>query len=311
VEPGILLALGLAAIFVSLVLVFGTIGAFDSERQQVGRSLASIQQLRAMPDDLRRDADVPFADRVLRPAMGRLTRFGRRIAPSGQTERIELRLAQAGNPAGWDADRIIAFKVLGLLGGAVLGLVLAVLFGRALAGTVLLTVAIALVGFYGPNIALNNQAQRRRDAMRKALPDSLDLLTISVEAGLAFDAALAQVARNTEGPLADEFARVLQEMQIGTGRMDALRALGERSPLPELRGFVTAMVQADAFGIPIANVLRVQAAEMRVKRRQAAEEKAQKVPVKILFPLIVCILPALFGVILGPAALTIMDTLGN
>ena len=133
------------------------------------------------------------------------------------------------------------------------------------------------------------------------------MLTISVEAGLAFDAAVSQVARNTEGPLADEFFRVLQEMQIGMGRSEALRALGERTTVDELHGFVTAMVQADAFGIPIANVLRVQAREMRIKRSQRAEEIAQKIPVKILFPLIFCILPVLFIVVLGPAAITIYD----
>jgi len=154
---------------------------------------------------------------------------------------------------------------------------------------------------------LYQAAYNRSDRIRRELPDALDLLSISVEAGLGFDAALSQVARNTQGPLADEFFRVLQEMQIGTGRSDAMRALGERTNVTELRGFVTAMVQADAFGIPIANVLRVQAREMRIKRSQRAEELAQKVPVKILFPLIFCILPALFIVILGPAAITIID----
>jgi tight adherence protein C len=130
-----------------------------------------------------------------------------------------------------------------------------------------------------------------------------------VEAGLAFDAALAQVSRNTSGPMADEFTRVLQEMQIGMGRTEAIRAMGERSTVADLRSFTTAMVQADQFGIPIAEVLRVQAKEMRVKRRQRAEEKAQKVPVKILFPLIFLILPALFIVILGPAIIQLRDSL--
>jgi tight adherence protein C len=142
--------------------------------------------------------------------------------------------------------------------------------------------------------------------MRRELPDALDLLSITVEAGLAFDAALSQVARNTTGPLADEFFRVLQEMQIGLGRTEALRALGDRANLPELRGFVTAMVQADAFGVPIANVLKVQARELRIKRSQRAEEQAQKVPVKILFPLIFCILPTLFVIVIGPAAISII-----
>ena len=139
------------------------------------------------------------------------------------------------------------------------------------------------------------------------MPDALDLLTISVESGLGFDAALSHVARNTEGPLAEEFARVLQEMQIGLGRGAALRALGERTHVPELKGFVSAMVQADALGIPIAQVLRVQAREIRTKRRQRAEEQAQKVAVKILIPLIFCILPCLFIAVLGPAAIGIFE----
>ena len=142
----------------------------------------------------------------------------------------------------------------------------------------------------------------RSNRMQRELPDAIDLLTISVESGLGFDAALQQVAHNTEGPLADEFSRVLREMQIGSSRSEALRALAERTNLAELRSFVSAMVQADAFGIPIANVLRVQSSEMRVKRRQRAEEKAQQVPVKMTIPLIFCILPALFIVVMGPAA---------
>src|SRR3954471_8683218 len=144
--------------------------------------------------------------------------------------------------------------------------------------------------------------------MQRELPDALDLLTISVEAGLGFDAALSQVARNTEGPLAQELARVLQEMQIGLRRSAALRALGERNSLPDLRSFVSAMVQADAFGIPVGQVLRVQSSEIRVKRRQWAEEAAQKVPVKILVPLIFCILPCLFIAVLGPAGIQIMNS---
>jgi tight adherence protein C len=160
------------------------------------------------------------------------------------------------------------------------------------------------LGYLTPDLALYQSAYNRNERIRRDLPDSMDLLTISVEAGLPFDSALSQVARNTRGPLAEELFRVLQEMQIGLGRIDALRAVAERTNVPELRGFVTAMVQAEAFGIPIANVLRVQAKELRVKRSQRAEELAQKVPVKILFPLIFCIMPALFIVVMGPAAIS-------
>jgi tight adherence protein C len=143
------------------------------------------------------------------------------------------------------------------------------------------------------------------------MADAIDLLTISVEAGLGFDAALQQVAKNTEGPLAAEFGRVLQEMQIGRGRSESLRGLGDRTHIAEIRGFVSAMVQADSFGIPIAQVLRVQASEIRTKRRQRAEEKAAKVPVKIMIPVILLILPCLLIVVMGPAVLNVMDNFGG
>ena len=185
--------------------------------------------------------------------------------------------------------------MLGLIVGLVLGLVVPYLLGASLLvtlGCALLAVAARLHSAHHGRCT--SSATTAPQQLRRELPDALDLMTISVEAGLSFDAALAQVARNTTGPMAEEFFRVLQEMQIGWGRAEAMRALSDRTDLPELRAFVLAMIQADAFGIPVANVLRIQADEMRVKRSQRAEEAAQKVPVKILFPLIFCIMPALF-----------------
>jgi tight adherence protein C len=168
-----------------------------------------------------------------------------------------------------------------------------------------------VVGYYGPNLYLYQRGHDRTETMQRELPDALDLLTISVEAGLGFDAALSQVARNTEGPLAQELARVLQEMQIGLGRGAALRALGERNTIPELRSFTSAMVQADAFGIPVGQVLRVQSNEIRLKRRQRAEEQAQKVPVKIMIPLVLFILPSLFIAVIGPAVISLAATFSS
>ncbi len=205
-------------------------------------------------------------------------------------------------------DRVVALKMLGLFAGSVLGVAIPLVLRAGPLPIVGFAVIFGVVGYFGPNLGLYQMGYNRREQMRRDLPDALDLLTISVEAGLAFDAAMSQVARNTTGPLAEEFFRVLQEMQIGLGRSEAMRALGDRTDLPELRGFITSMVQADSFGIPIAQVLRVQAREMRIKRTQRAEELAQKVPVKILFPLIFCILPSLFVVILGPAVIQIFDT---
>jgi tight adherence protein C len=310
VDGTLLLVTGILSIFIALVLVLSTIGVITRERQAVGRSLATIQAIEAAPASMRGEIDRPFGERFAEPMLHRLSRWGRSLTPQQKSQHLKERLDHAGNPEGWDADRVIAFKMLALLGFGALGFSLSLLFGTAMLVAVGIGALLAIAGWFTPDLVLYQVAYNRTDRMRKELPDALDLLTISVEAGLAFDAALAQVARNTEGPLADEFFRVLQEMQIGMGRAQALRDLGERTNLPELKGFVTAMVQADAFGIPIAQVLRVQAKEMRVKRSQRAEEIAQKIPVKILFPLIFCIMPVLFVVILGPAAITILRSFG-
>jgi tight adherence protein C len=307
-DASLMLILGLSGIFLAISVALTTMGVITSERQQVARSLAAVQAIQAAPSSMRKELEKPFGERVLGPGMGKLTNLGRRFTPSDQLARIRHRLELAGSPPQWDVDRVVALKMLGLMVGAALGIAVPFLFGAGILPIIGFGLLLTTAGYFAPNLAIYQMGYNRREQTRKELPDALDLLTISVEAGLAFDAALSQVARNTTGPLAEEFFRVLQEMQIGLGRTDAMRALGERTDLPDLHSFVTAMVQADAFGIPIARVLRVQAKEMRIKRTQRAEELAQKVPVKILFPLIFCILPALFVVILGPAAIQIFES---
>jgi tight adherence protein C len=231
-----------------------------------------------------------------------------RLSPAGVAFRLQRRLDLAGNPPTWTPDRVLAAKGLGLLLGAGLGVLLAF----RVPGWLVVTVpAGAVFGFFLPDLLLLNAGQKRQEKIRRALPDALDMLTVCVEAGLGFDAALAQVARNTTGPLAQECARVLQEMQIGKSRNQALRALTDRTTVAELRAFVSALAQAGELGVPIASVLREQAREMRLRRRQRAEEKAQKVPVKILFPLIACLFPAMFVVIIGPGAISIAKVLMN
>jgi tight adherence protein C len=304
----LVLLLGVAALFVGVVLALTIIGTATQEKAAVGRSLAAVEAIQAAPESMRRELDRPFNDRVLNPLFDRLTETGRRLTPRGQADRIRRRLDLAGNPEGWSVDRIVAFKMLGLLLGIALGVLIGLVAGSGFLVTVGLMVFSGAVGYFAPSLALYQSGYNRSEQVRKDLPDALDLLTISVEAGMAFDAAVSQVARNTRGPLAEEFFRVLQEMQIGQSRSDAIRAMGERSDVPELRNFASAMVQADTLGIPIASVLRVQASEMRVKRSQRAEEQAQKVPVKILFPLIFCILPVLFIVIIGPAGISIFES---
>jgi tight adherence protein C len=309
--PLLLLALGLLAIFGGIVLALSVIGIATQERRAVGRSLAAIRAINAAPEALRDELDRPFGERVVAPVLEHLVGTGKRLTGQDTTARIRHKLDRAGNPQGWTVERVLGAKVLGFVVALTLSIVVAMLIGLSFAVTLVLCVGLALLGFAAPNLVLHQKAYNREESMRRELPDALDLLTISVEAGLGFDSALTRVAQNTEGPLAEEFARVLQEMQIGMGRADAIRAMGERSHLAELRGFATAMVQADAFGIPIGQILRVQSTEMRTRRRQRAEELAQKVPVKILFPLIFCILPTLFVAILGPAGITIMENMGG
>ncbi len=229
-----------------------------------------------------------------------------RLSPSSVAATLQRRLDLAGNPAAWTADRILALKGLALLGGAGLG----VLYGLHSPGVAIACAAAGgAAGFYLPDILLYNAGIKRQARILAALPDAIDLLTVCVEAGLSFDAGLAQLARNSGGPLAEEFARSLQEMQIGRSRAEALRGMVARTAVPDLRTFVSAVVQAGELGVPVARVLREQATEMRVKRRQRAEERAQKVPVKIMLPLILCVFPALLVIIIGPGIILIAHSL--
>lgn len=304
-----LFLLGAVMIGVAIMLLAMATTSTPAEAQTgVGRSLAALEAMsQTAPKELTEDLDRPFSERVLEPFQDRALAIGRRLSGSDQAERLYRKLELAGNPVGWTVDRIVALKVMGAIGGLVVFFLFSFMLDLSTLMHILFVGAGVVVGYMGPNMWLYQKSYDRQLEIGRALPDAIDLLTISVESGLAFDAAIQQVARNTDGPLAEEFSRVLREMQIGTGRSTALRNLADRTNLDDLRSFVGAMVQADAFGIPMAQVLRIQSSEMRVKRRQKAEEKAQQVPVKMTVPLIFCILPTLFIVVLGPAALSIME----
>ena len=305
----LLFIMGVLLVLVSIVVL--AMAVAKPQPQGMHRSLAVLEAMSTAPTELTAELNLPFAERVLAPFQVRSLAIGKRITGADTPDRIRRKLDLAGNPAKWNVDRVIAFKVLGAGAGFIAGLLLTQLLGAGAPMRIVGCGASTLLGFLAPNLYLYQVAYDRAAKMQRELPDAIDLMTISVESGLGFDAAVQQVAKNTEGPLADEFARVLREMQIGQGRSDALRALGERTTVPELKTFVSAMIQADAFGIPIAQVLRVQSSEIRVKRRQRAEHKAQQVPVKITVPLIFTILPCLFVAVMGPAVISIMDNLGR
>lgn len=302
----LLAVLGGLLIVVALVLLSMALRPAD-ESASINRSLAVLRAMTDAPAELTRDLEPAFADRVLAPLHTKALAMGRRLSGADSTERLRAKLDRAGNPPGWNVDRITAGKVLGAGVGLLIGLAAGLLISHGAAPRVAFAATGLVVGFFGPSLYLHQLGYDRAQRLQRELPDALDLMTISVESGLGFDAAVQQVAQNTDGPLAEEFARMLREMQLGLGRAEALRSLADRTNVDDLRSFVSAMVQADTFGVPVAQVLRVQTGEMRTKRRQRAEEKAQQVPVKITIPLIFCILPALFVAVMGPAVLNILD----
>ena len=269
---------------------------------QVGDMPETLANLR--DEQLRKSA----LERLVLPAAGKLIRSIVRHTPLDLYGRTSRLIVLAGNPPGLKAERVVAFKVVFAIVGRVCGMAISSVL--PLPGSVKLAaiVLFAFMGYTIPSAAVSAKASKRQKEIRKALSDTMDLLTISVEAGLGFDAALAQVVKNVEGPLSQEIARTLQEMQIGVHRMEALRNLSDRTDVEELDGFVLSMIQADKYGVGVANVLRGQSKELRQKRRQRAEETAQKVPLKLLFPTIFMVLPALFIVILGPGAIKVYET---
>lgn len=249
----------------------------------------------------------PLAQRTVGPIVIGVGNFLKRFTPVGYLEKKQRKLMLAGYPGNLDAPAFVVIKLLTTALGLGAGFLLIDYGSDGLMRTVLFIMPIVL-GFFGPDAWLERKVDERRQAMLRALPDILDLLVISVEAGLGFDSALSRVVATVPGPLSEEFFRMLQETRVGVSRRDAMRHLMERTDLDELRSFLLAMIQAEAFGVTIARVLRVQADEMRVKRRQRAQEKAFAAPVKLVFPLVFCIFPSLFIVLLGPAAIQIADT---
>jgi tight adherence protein C len=270
-------------------------------RSQVGDVSGSVTNLRR--DQLNRSA----LERLVFPFAGKVVSSITRLTPLDLYGRVNRLIVLAGNPPAFTAERIVAFKIVFAIVGLVVGLLLVPLLPFTNVLKVGAVALLTLLGYTVPSAAIAARASRRQKEIRKALSDTMDLLTISVEAGLGFDAALGQVVRNVPGPLSEEISRMLQEMQIGVSRSEALRHLTDRTEVPELDGFVLSMIQADKYGVGVAKVLRAQAQELRQKRRQRAEETAQKVPLKLLFPMIFMVLPALFIVILGPGIIKIYE----
>jgi tight adherence protein C len=291
----------LAALFVAAGLGVFTVGLARSRAVAV-----------AAPDSVVPETDVtasaeprlPFAYRLVEPTFGMATQIGRALSPRARLDLLRGRIVQAGLEATLTIERLCAYKAIGA--GALT--LFAVVAAPARAHLVWVLLA-GVLGFFVPDLVLDSKARKRQSAIGRELSEALDLLAITVEAGLGLEQALAVVSENLAGPLGDELTRLLREVELGVPRREALAALRDRTSVPELSGFVVALVQADSMGVSIADVLRVQASQVRLKRRQYAREQAAKTPVKILFPVIFGILPALMVVVLGPSAVTISQNL--
>ena len=291
-----------AAVFVVLSQI--------EERQMIRETL---RQLDGYEVESTRDQELldPLRQRALQPFLAGLTGIGRRFTPVGYVEKVRQRFVWAGETDPTTVDRFLAVRVV-TIALAVLAFVAIFILGLLpLSGMPKLIVGAAIVGglVMGPDSVLNKKVESRQHEIQITLPDVLDLLVISVEAGLGFEQALDRVIHSVPGALSEEFSRMLGETRAGANRSDAMRAMDDRCNVPELRSFVMAIIQADTFGVSIGRVLRSQSEEMRIKRRQLAEEQAQKAPVKMMIPMVFCIFPALFAVVLGPAILQIKDGL--
>ncbi len=291
-----------------LLMFVGLAGARAPDPVQARLTQLGSMQTRSLEE---MELQQPFFERTIRPLATRLSGVGRKLTGAKRAGRTERRLAMAGNPADLRTMDFLGLKAVVALGAAgVAFLVVGLLLG-SIGMAFFAAPAIGMIGFFAPEFWLSRRIKSRRKAVLMGVPDTLDLLTISVKAGLGFDAALGKVVEKTKGPLADEFARALNEIRVGKTRREALRDIVDRTDVRALRSFIGAIIQAEQLGVSISKVLQVQSEQLRIERRQRAEEQAAKAPIKMLFPLVGCIFPSMFIVILGPALIMIMVNLGD
>lgn len=253
-----------------------------------------------------------FSERVIIPMIRRLGEISARFTPQKVLEETRMKLEMAGNPGRIDAATLLAsrFVVAALLGGLMF-LVGGVVAAWPPSRTFLVGIGTTLFGFFMPQLWLTDRIQRRQKEIRNAMPDALDLLTICVEAGLGFDAAMSKVSEKWQNELSVAFARAIREVQLGKLRREALKDMSDRLGIPEMTSFIAAVIQSEQLGVSMAKVLRIQSEQMRMKRRQRAEEQAHKAPVKMIIPMAFLTFPSIFIVLLAPAAFKILEAFGG
>ena len=299
---GAVLALGIFLVFIGI-----------AQSTQVDPVQARLTQLGTMQarnlEEL--ELQAPFFERTVRPLARRLAGIAERFTSATQAGRTEKRLAMAGHPGNMRTSDFLGLKVvIAIAFAAVAFLILGILSGNLLGG-ILVAIVGAGIGYLAPEFWLGRRIRQRQKQILLAIPDTLDLLTISVRAGLGFDAALGKVTEKIPGPLSEEFRRALAEIRVGKTRREALRDIVGRTEVPALTNFIGAVIQAEQLGVSISKVLQVQSEQLRIERRQRAEEQAAQAPIKMLLPLVGCIFPSLFIVILGPALILIAVNLGG
>jgi tight adherence protein C len=305
------LAIAVAALAAGaiLLIVLGLAGSSPVDPVQARLTQLGTMQAKNLEE---LELQAPFMERTLRPLAARLSGRMSRMQSSSFTERTEKRLALAGNPNDLRTSDWLGIKAIGAIVGAILFFLLFVILGVMALPFPIAVVMVVIGGFFGytlPEFWLGGRVKKRQKAILLMIPDTLDLLTISVRAGLGFDAALAKVVEKLKGPLSDEFRRALAEVRVGKARRDALRDIVPRTEVAPLTNFIGAIIQAEQLGVSVSKVLQVQSEQLRIERRQRAEEQAAKAPIKMLFPLVGCIFPSLFIVILGPAIILIVQNL--
>lgn len=300
---GLALIMGFGAI---LLIVVGMRGSSTAE--QVEARLAEYGS-RTRPVTLEEiELSRPFSQRVVKPMMDAAARFVTRFTPQQSLEATRHKLELAGRPNNWGPAEFWGVRALAGVLMAVLIFLLMSTTRQSLKQSLLYSGAVGALGFYLPVLWLRSKIRRRQEEIIRALPDALDLLTICVEAGLGFDAAMSQVTDKWDNELSRAFARANQEMRLGKLRREALRSMADSMDVPDVSSFIAAIIQADQLGVSIAKVLRIQSEQMRIKRRQRAEEQARKAPVKMMIPLAFLIFPSIYIILLGPAVLLVLDT---
>ena len=294
-----------AAAGLSIILVFIGISA-PRKADQVQERLIEYGGRPITLEEI--ELSQPFSERIIRPLVRGSANFFMRFTPKRNMAAVQHKLELAGRPNNWSPAEFFGVRGLaGILLG-VLGFVLLTLANADIGLRMLLGVVLGALGFYLPTAWLGSKIRNRQSEIIKSLPDALDLLTISVEAGLGFDAALTKVAEKWDDELSREFTRVIAEMRVGKKRRDALRAMSDRMEVQDITSFIAAIIQAEQLGVSIAKVLRIQSEQMRIRRRQRAEEKARKAPIKMMIPMVFLIFPALFIVLLGPSVIIIKNS---